>query len=157
MKYLVRGFLLASLCVVVFQAGKILFNLTPDSVESEQQGFCGVSYNLPPLNEVSHKGKQLFQQNCASCHALHKHLTGPALMNVEDRWPSKKLLITWIRNWPKAVRTGDPYAIEMAKSTPSVMNVFEDYLSTEDVESILEYIKLMSSSQSQIMANVNPR
>ena len=31
------------------------------------------------------KGKQLFNQNCAACHALNRKMTGPALANVESR------------------------------------------------------------------------
>jgi quinol:cytochrome c oxidoreductase pentaheme cytochrome subunit len=30
-------------------------------------------------------GKQLFNQNCAACHALNRKMTGPALANVEQR------------------------------------------------------------------------
>ena len=37
-------------------------------------------------------GKALFQANCASCHAVNKKLTGPALAGVEDRWPDKAKL-----------------------------------------------------------------
>ena len=37
-------------------------------------------------------GKALFSQNCASCHAVNKKLTGPALAGVEDRWSEKKNL-----------------------------------------------------------------
>ena len=30
-------------------------------------------------------GKALFTANCASCHAVNKRLTGPALAGVEER------------------------------------------------------------------------
>lgn len=84
-------------------------------------------------------GQALFQQNCASCHAVNKTITGPALAGVESRWPSKTLLHLWIRNWNKAVATGDPYAKQMAASTTNVMNTFEN-LSDAEIDAILAYI-----------------
>src|SRR5688572_28789872 len=53
-----------------------------------------------PAKEVNSKGKQLFQQNCASCHSITKDLTGPALANVEERgpWTDRKNLVKWIQN-----------------------------------------------------------
>ena len=84
-------------------------------------------------------GQALFTQNCASCHAINKTLTGPALAGVESRWPSKELLHTWIKNWNKAVATGDPYAKAMAASTGNVMNTFEN-LGDPEIDAILAYI-----------------
>ena len=55
-------------------------------------------------------GKSLFSQNCASCHAVNKKLTGPALAGVEDRWSDKKNLYAWIKNSAAFLKTGDPYA-----------------------------------------------
>ena len=84
-------------------------------------------------------GQALFTQNCASCHSINKILTGPALGGVEGRWPSKDLLRIWIKNWNKAVATGDAYAKQMAASTPNVMNTFEN-LGDPEIDAILAYI-----------------
>ena len=46
-----------------------------------------IDEDSPPTIEVNSKGKQLFQQNCASCHSITKDLTGPALAGVEERGP----------------------------------------------------------------------
>ena len=53
------------------------------------------------------EGKQLFQQNCQTCHSLDKTLTGPALRGFTSRGPwgdkeifmpgSKILLPLWRR------------------------------------------------------------
>lgn len=83
-------------------------------------------------------GQALFNQNCASCHHLTKTLTGPALAGVEARWPSKDLLRLWIKNWNKAVATGDEYAKQMAASTPNVMNTFES-LGDAEIDAIIAY------------------
>ena len=90
-------------------------------------------------------GQTLFTSNCASCHAINKTLTGPALANVESRWPSKDLLHLWIKNWNKAVATGDAYAKQMAASTPNVMNTFEN-LGNAEIDAILAYIAKASAA-----------
>src|SRR3954468_15576397 len=69
-------------------------------------------------------GKALFNSNCASCHKVDKDLTGPALMGVEDRWPNKQLLHLWIKNWPAAVATGDPYPVKIKDWSAAAMNQF---------------------------------
>jgi mono/diheme cytochrome c family protein len=90
-------------------------------------------------NSIAQDGKALFKANCASCHALNKDLTGPALAGVESRWPNKALLVTWIKNWNNAVKTGDPYAVKMKDWSAAAMNQF-DNLPDKDVEAILGYI-----------------
>ncbi len=85
-------------------------------------------------------GKALFKANCASCHAINTKVVGPALSGVEDRWPSKSLLYMWIKNWGKAVATGDAYATKIKEYDASAMNVF-DNLSDKEIDAILTYIK----------------
>lgn len=85
-------------------------------------------------------GKALFNANCASCHKIDKDLTGPALQGVEDRWPSKDLLKKWIKNWPDAVKTGDPYAVKIKDWSPAAMTSFSS-LQDADIEAILTYIR----------------
>jgi mono/diheme cytochrome c family protein len=93
----------------------------------------------------SPNGEALFKANCAACHAINKAVVGPALAGVEDRWPSHDLLVMWIKNWGKAVATGDPYAVKIKDYSPSAMNVF-DNLSTPDVDAILGYIKTAAAA-----------
>src|SRR5215510_12973911 len=47
-------------------------------------------------------GKTLFQQKCAACHNIFKDLTGPALMNLEERgqWSDHNVLLQWVHNPP---------------------------------------------------------
>ncbi len=93
----------------------------------------------PPLSELAKKGEKLFKASCASCHSINKAIAGPALAGVEDRWPSKKLLYMWIRNWNKAVATGDPYARKMQDWAPIAMPMFE--FNDNDMDAVLAYIK----------------
>ncbi|MES2777014.1 MAG: c-type cytochrome [Bacteroidota bacterium] len=86
-------------------------------------------------------GKALFNANCASCHKVDKDLTGPALMGVEDRWPDKALLHSWIKNSNKVLATGDAYANALfLKWNKTAMNQFPN-LTDPEIDAILKYIR----------------
>ena len=86
-------------------------------------------------------GKALFQANCASCHAVNKQLTGPALAGVEDRWASDpKMLRSWIRNNKAVIKSGYPYAVNLYSQYKIPMNIFSNF-SDKDIDAILTYIK----------------
>jgi len=86
-------------------------------------------------------GQALFSANCASCHAAHKELTGPALAGVEERWGDKKKLHAWIRNNQAFLKTGDKYANELyLKYNKTQMNLFPN-LTDPEIDAILAYIK----------------
>jgi mono/diheme cytochrome c family protein len=86
-------------------------------------------------------GKALFSQNCASCHAVNKKLTGPALAGVEDRWTDKKNLYAWIKNNQAFLQTGDAYANKLYNEyNKTAMNLFPS-LTDKDIDAILAYIK----------------
>lgn len=85
-------------------------------------------------------GKALFQANCASCHAVNKQLTGPALAGVEDRWPDQKMLYAWIRNNQAVIKSGYPYAVNLYNQYKISMNTFPNF-TDKDIDAILGYIK----------------
>ncbi len=90
------------------------------------------------------KGKSLFNQNCAACHALNRKMTGPALANVESRLAEdegldKEWLYTWIRNSPGMIKSGDAYAVKIyAEYNQAAMTAFPT-LSDADIDDILAY------------------
>ena len=90
------------------------------------------------------EGAALFANNCASCHALWKDATGPALSGVEERWTNGGSTIEglkgWIKNWKAQVATGDPYAVKMQTWGATQMNLFGG-LPDKDIDAILKYIK----------------
>lgn len=100
-----------------------------------------------PTIAFSQDGQALFKANCASCHALDKDLTGPALRGVSERWPSRELLHLWIKNWGKAVKTGDAYAVKIQNWSPVAMNVFEGSLSDKDIDAVIDYIEKAPAAQ----------
>jgi len=97
---------------------------------------------------VTSKGQNLFQQNCQSCHALDKNLTGPALRGVEGRgpWTERKNLIQWVKNPAMFVPT-TPYTKELQKTYGQIMPSFPQ-LSDEDIHAIFDYISKLPTPSS---------
>ncbi len=85
------------------------------------------------------KGKELFAQNCASCHKVHADATGPKLAGVNQR-RTEAWLIKWIRNSQSMIKSGDATAVKLYNDwNQTAMNSFPD-LSDDDIRGILAYI-----------------
>ncbi|MFD2100801.1 c-type cytochrome [Flagellimonas iocasae] len=90
------------------------------------------------------KGKQLFNQNCAACHALDRKMTGPALANVEQRLSEdegldREWIHAWVKNSPGVIASGDSYANKIyAEYNQAAMTPFPT-LSDQDIDDILAY------------------
>ena len=90
------------------------------------------------------KGKAIFNQNCAACHALNRKMTGPALANVEarlaeDEGLDREWLNTWIKNSPSMIKSGDAYAVKIYNEyNQAAMTAFPT-LSNGDLDNILAY------------------
>ena len=101
-------------------------------------------------------GKTLFQTNCASCHAVNKKMTGPALAGVEERWPDKAKLHAWIKNSAAFLKTGDAYATNLYNEyNKTAMNLFPNFTDKE-IDAILGYIKTVPAPGTGPAAAVNP-
>lgn len=141
--YILRGLLLFIVLITTTAVFTFVSSIKSDSPEKDIADITTVSYRTLSANAI--KGKKLFKENCASCHALDKYITGPGLVGVETRWPSKKLLYMWINNWQKAVATGDPYANMIKDVSPTAMSNFN--FSDEEIDSILAYINESAGPQ----------
>lgn len=86
------------------------------------------------------EGKQLFQQNCQTCHALDKKLTGPALRGFTGRgpWGDKQNIYDWVHN-PSAFIAKDGYAKALQAEYGTVMQAFPQ-LTAQQIDAIVEYI-----------------
>ncbi|MEP1985330.1 MAG: c-type cytochrome, partial [Maribacter dokdonensis] len=90
------------------------------------------------------KGKALFNQNCAACHALNRKMTGPALQDVESRLAEdeglgREWLYAWIKNSPGVIKSGDAYANKVyAEYNQAAMTAFPT-LTNSDIDNILAY------------------
>ena len=85
-------------------------------------------------------GKQIFSSNCASCHAIDKVLSAPALRDVETRgpWTERANLHKWVKN-PGAFIPTTQYTKDLQAQFGQIMPSFPQ-LSTEEVDAIFDYI-----------------
>jgi mono/diheme cytochrome c family protein len=95
-----------------------------------------------PTDAASIKaGEELFNGNCKSCHRVDKKLVGPALAGVQDRAPSIKWILEWVKNPAKVIASGDEYANKIYNEyNKSQMTAFTSYTDAQ-ILSILGYIK----------------
>jgi len=87
-------------------------------------------------------GKQLFNNNCASCHNAMKDMTGPKLGDVLERDPyngDMSKIVNWVHNVDKLLAS-DPYYKGLMAKYGARMTPFPS-LSDKDVAAIINYTK----------------
>jgi len=86
-------------------------------------------------------GKALFQANCASCHAINKKLTGPALAGVESRgpWSDRKNLYAWVHN-SASFKAKNEYAANLFKEYSGIAMTAFPQLTEKDIDAIVGFI-----------------
>jgi mono/diheme cytochrome c family protein len=86
------------------------------------------------------KGKTLFNENCAACHAVTGEVVvGPGLQGINERRPEAWLL-SWVKNPQKVIASGDQYANELYnKFNKAPMPAFP--FNDDQIRGILAYIK----------------
>jgi cytochrome c2 len=92
-------------------------------------------------------GKVLFQDQCLTCHHVGDETFGPALGSVTKRH-SAAWLSHFIRHSAEVIDSGDPYATNLFKNYNHKPMIDLEFLSDDDIESILAYIEFASSSVS---------
>ncbi|AQG82075.1 cytochrome C [Spirosoma montaniterrae] len=96
------------------------------------------------------KGKTLFNNNCAQCHAVGDEvIVGPGLKGIQQRAPSKDWLYKWIRNSSALIATGDPYAVQVFNKFNKVQMSNFPNLTDADIDGILAYIDQASAPAQQ--------
>ena len=83
-------------------------------------------------------GKELFDANCASCHAIADEGIGPRLGGITTLL-SQKFLSDFIRNPGKVIDSGNPRAVNLSEKFKMIMPPF-DFLKPAEITSILAYI-----------------
>ena len=110
--------------------------------------FFSISCSLFSVTSFAQDGHALFTANCASCHAVNKKLTGPALAGVEDRWPSRDKIHDWVHNSTKVIQSNDAYAVGLFNEYNKTQMTAFPQLSTKDIDAILDYVKLEAGKAS---------
>lgn len=92
-------------------------------------------------NISAQDGKALFSANCASCHAVHKKLTGPALSGLEGRgpWADRKQLYAWIHN-PAGFMKTNKYTADLKVQYNGVLMTAFPAISEKEIDAIISYI-----------------
>ncbi|MCK0160749.1 cytochrome c3 family protein [Allomuricauda sp. F6463D] len=122
----------------------LLLYSAPFYAQEEVEAVAEVATEEPATGGDPVNGKQLFNQNCAACHAMERKMTGPALANVEarlaeDEGLDKEWIYEWIKNSPAMIASGDTYANKIyAEYNQAAMTPFPT-LSDQDIDDILAY------------------
>ncbi|HEU0063524.1 MAG TPA: c-type cytochrome [Flavisolibacter sp.] len=100
----------------------------------------GIILLLLSIQTNAQSGQQIFQQNCATCHALDKVITGPALRGVESRgpWTNRNNLHKWVHN-PGAFIPTTAYTQNLQKEYNQIMP--PQPVNDKEIEAIFDYIK----------------
>jgi len=86
------------------------------------------------------EGMKLFKTHCTSCHAMEKILTGPALMGIAERAPSKAFIEDILINPKDAVKKYS-YATALSKSYGDGAHIsFAKTLTHKDVADIITFL-----------------
>jgi cytochrome c2 len=93
------------------------------------------------------EGKSLFQQNCQTCHALDKKLTGPALRGFHERgpWGDVAEFTKWVKN-PASYMKTNAYTQALQKEYGTIMTAFGQ-LNDKQIASIYDYIKTAPTNE----------
>ena len=144
--YVLQGFLLTLVVIGAFKFSDLLLSIPPPPEESNKlgEGWCGTTSTNPPDTYVykgsGPNGKAIFQNNCGSCHAVFKDLTGPALSGVTQRLPDRKLLYKWVRNPAAVFQSGNGYFNTLKKRFGNVQMTAFDDLSDTEIDAIISYV-----------------
>jgi cytochrome c2 len=101
----------------------------------------GLLFFVFHISVNAQNGEQLFKQNCASCHAIDKDVTGPALSGVLNRGPwaeDKKNLYSWVHD-PAGFMAKNPYTKGLKAKFGAMMTGFPQ-LKNEEIDAIINYV-----------------
>ena len=131
--------------VLILLAGTILFLIIQKLGKTKivETSSTIIDYDVPidSLSKPQNEGKMIFMSKCASCHAIFRDATGPALAGITERrpWVDSSNLYSYIRT-PKKFDKND-YVQKLRKLYGSNHLGFPD-LTNEEIRSILIFIKM---------------
>jgi mono/diheme cytochrome c family protein len=95
------------------------------------------------------KGKQLFDNQCSQCHAIGHQVIGPGLSSV-PKTRTMSWLLSFIKNSQKVITSGEPHANFVYKKYNKYKMPSFDFLSDEDIKTILVYIRHESEAPTNV-------
>ena len=97
-------------------------------------------------------GKQLFKNNCASCHNMEKRVVGPALKNVVKN-QGKEWTTSWIINNNKLRASGDKHANDIFKEYNGMAMPAYEHLGSDAISNIVSYLTQYNDKKAEAEAN----
>jgi len=98
------------------------------------------------------KGKQLFKNNCASCHNMEKKVVGPALKNVVKN-QGEDWTKSWIKNNNKLRASGDKHANQIFKEYNGMAMPAYEHLGDEAIVDLTAYLAQYNDKKAEAVAN----
>lgn len=98
------------------------------------------------------KGKQLFKNNCASCHNMEKKVVGPALKNVVKN-QGEDWTKSWIKNNNKLRASGDKHANQIFKEYNGMAMPAYEHLGEDAIDDITLYLAQYNDKKAEAAAN----
>ncbi len=115
----------------------------PEEKEAEEIAVEAKAEDKILTDELSiQSGQQLFNQHCAACHNFESAEIGPNLSGVTSE-RNKEWLMSFIKNAPKMIESGDERAVELFEKYKQYMPAFT-MLSDDDIEHLLAFIHRFS-------------
>ena len=109
--------------------------------DSLYYSFAWEDYQIIDLN----KGEKTFEKQCVSCHSIgNGKVIGPDLKGINDKYKDKRWLISFIKDAPKLIATGDKNAVKIFNEFNKVL-MPPSGLSEKEIEEVLSYIQNKSS------------
>jgi len=108
--------------------------------------FTGIGFNV----HAQANGKDLFKANCRSCHAMDKHMVGPALDGAFDRIRQAKgtdeaattgWMKSWIKNSAQLIADGDDYAMQVFADNNKVQMTAFVSLADQELDALIDYVR----------------
>jgi hypothetical protein len=139
-------------CVIVMCLSMLITTIrvwnhqvAPEPKEEEGRVYCGNAVLESNAYRRAHltigdpiKGKELFNNNCSSCHSIHKRMVGPALKGILER---RKLpwIVRWVKSPLEVVVSKDRYATKLVKEYEGIMPGFP-LLKEQEIKDIISYL-----------------
>lgn len=102
------------------------------------------------------EGKTLFTTRCTSCHTLEKNLVGPALNNIDKKYPVD-WFVQFVISSQGMIAAGEERAVKVFNEFNKIPMPDHKDLTEAQVKNIYEYIKSASTSIVAAAANAIPR
>jgi mono/diheme cytochrome c family protein len=144
MNNIYRKTLMLSLLITIF--GILFFNIQGCS-KSTEFGIGPVDEvkQAPFSQELSDKGKKIFEVKCFACHRVGMKLVGPDIKGVTNRHKPE-----WIMNMmlnPAEMTQKNPEAIALFSQFKGVQMIIQGGITPDEARAVYEYLRFVDGKK----------